>query len=424
MSDAPDCVVCDECCDPETGACKECDCNTPDQEVTFTVLPFHIPAPYDGGGGGQFYCCPSQENPGFALFTKSDEDPSIDIGACIGGNNGCDGKTSKIVKFNVVNKTTKCINLFSLFCISGLSKEDSRNTDCTGTPGSPCPDEDSDCCLLEYAAQFGETCDWTFPTREPNGQAPGPGFCVGPCSSASICVAFRVVSPNTQCGGKTYDDIEGRYGCCCAQATISKFCFTVCCVDSNEDGCLDESTPGAGDGCANAIDPGGVSETCPSCCECCKPDFSFTSYVPIDDGCWSSGACCENILIEAGEFDFMCCSTIGGGCSTAEDDCFPFFFSVLVACGNYNDSYYSSAGLPFCEFIPVDSSHPCYQAPCVCNAGGGGCGGDPGDECLQGVMILEGSDMSGCPDTTTETVPATACDPEDETLPTDPCESC
>lgn len=437
-SPTPGCPGCDECCDDTEGTCncKDCDCSAPDGEVVFTVLPFYLPVPHDHGGGGAFECCPATEAPLEALYVKSDNDPSFVIGSCIGGNNGCGdsgapgGKTCKIINFRVCNKTTKCITVNSIFCISGLSKETNRETDCTSTGANPaCPNEDADCCLLQYAGQGGNSvCDWQFASKEPNGVAPGPGFCIPPCSESVICVAFRVVAPSPQCGGKTYSDESERYACCCAEATISGFCFSVCCVDQAS--CEDESFPGAGDGCANAIDPGGVSETCPTCCECCKPDqptIEGAGFTIITSGCFTSETCCENIVAELDVGSYFCCQN-NPSCTTPAD-CDPFNFGFFFNCTNYDESFYSGAGPTFCELIPVDSGHPCYKDPCVCVGGGGGCGGDPGDDCFpDDGWVFEGSDLGGCPDTTGETTPALACSPDPGCTavdtPNDPCEGC
>jgi len=403
MPNMPDCPVCDECCED----CKECDCNSPDCEFQIKIKPEHLPYIHSGYPYS-YRCCDAN----YEGFNNGCSGPSMTIKACCNGSCGCNDKTYKIVRWVVCNDTDRCLQVFTNFRISGLKK----------TPESAvCPDDNEDCCKLHYRQVSGPECGFckSGTTCEPNGIAPGPGFCICACSQIVVCVAMRVGGKLCDCapadltGCKKYDDSPpGTMDCCNAQCTISEPCFQVCCTDNINDSEQNDND-GCDSVCRDVLEPGGVfgpgwpglcafnpggsytGYKCPICCGCCEPDLDdmeLDGFNIISDTEAPGGTCCKNIVAELSNAptDWICCETGTGDCSSfsANPEGNPPCDAILTAYPYYECLDGDNDGCD-CQFVPVPPSHENYVQPCLCNypAGGGDCFGSP-DMCITGDKIV------------------------------------
>ncbi len=405
------CYVCDECC----SGCRDCDeCDTYDANVYAKITKENIPGGEGGVGvdceyGGDFDCYPTGSQ-----FEADWE--SVTVGPCIGGLQGCDSKTSKLVKVTVCNETNRCVQVFFTFKISGLSKELTKDEDCVGSSDTDCPDENTDCCLLQYKEQSASDtkCNFRGSSFDANGIAPGPGFCIGPCTTQIKCIAMRVVSPEEQCGGKHYSGGDGQYNCCCTEATVTEWCYTIACTD--EDEC---TSP-----CQEVLS-GFYDIECFNCCQCCTPDLadmSGSGFTKIQ-----GDECCDDMLWRLEPWAYRCDQDCNSGkpgfgmsgsgppnggsgpggsgsgsgsgsgappnCSGYGTDDAPD--NIEFDCSNYDDDQ----ELCNCYLERVESGHPQYITPCV--ASGNCCE-------AQGIVYI-GSDYTGCPYLDVEEVETMDC---------------
>ena len=335
---APDCPPCDHCC---KACCSTvCDCFE-DCEYRIVFLPDDLP------DEAHLDCCVDS----VAMEDRDDNCGPMEIKACCNGLDGCDNRRCKNVLWRICNKTNRCINVSTTFRISNLRSG--------RTPNPVCPDEDTDCCMLQYRGSFSSECKWNEPGTvfEPNGIAPGPGFCMEPCSEASICVNMRVGTPAGECGCKKYSDsIDSDKVCCEAIARLVEPCATLCCVDEYAIGCNNN--------CADALFESDPPVVCPPCCGCCEP-----SQQAMNNDGWTIVSnptnCCTDLVVKVTDTsNWECCEN--GDCNLADPPTDTCEADIDISIEEYacNDA---DNEFCYCLLEPVPNSHPEYIAPCVCD---------------------------------------------------------
>ncbi len=308
----PPCPVCDDCCKSCCTACGNDPCESPDCEFKFIVNPEDLPDITEPVDSFTADCC----GPNKAGFDEGCSGVTIEACCQAIKNEGCNDHYCKSVKWTVCNRTNRCIFFTTLFCISGLSNDDG---------GEACANEDEDCCRLQFKGPGSGECDWTAGFgSEPNGRAPGPGFCIAPCSQVSICQIYRIGNINADAcadGCKQYIDSDPSVKDCCeATAMVSTPCGAVCCTDNwNASQGEDEEDPAIEDDCSFFCF--GEEEDCPPCCGCCIPDLEFmegegwTDITPAP-----SNDCCTERILETDNTDLWDGFGAEFGC-TVDTDC-------------------------------------------------------------------------------------------------------